>query len=1287
MRGLFGIAVAMTLAASLAAAQPAVVDTRAERMVHRVIDGEPVTHLYGDVLIVRDSLTVAADSALFYEDTEEYDFFGHVRATRGEAVLTCAAAFYNDRTRDADFEGDVRLVDADRIATSRRAEMRREGDMFLLIRDARVVSPDYVVHADSIASYEESDTGEAWGNVILVEPGAASVVKGGHATFDRGGGRMTVDREPLLESRDQGADPLLAEARVMDFLRDLDRVVMVDSVRIRQGKSVAVADTARIFGRERMRLTGGPPVMDDGEGGTFSASAVEYWYEDGKMKRVRLEGDASVVDTEPAELAAQYRGLPDTDTLTGDTITVDMDDGEPVRSLVVGGARSVYVPAEAAKEVAYNDVSGDTIVLGFKDRRIRQVDVRGTMKGTYSFVRLDEVEEAAEEAVAALDSLLAARPDSLMAAMIPDSLSLDPELVRSGLAEMDPAMGLVLLGALAEGGFAAGDSAVAEAAGRILALGAADTTGGDGLDFSSLRETVEYSGDMGIFQLGKRQIAIRGDGQLVYGTLDLKAGDIRMDTESRELYAEEQPLLVDGAQKIAGVDMAYDFGNRTGAVRDGATTMDEYFYVGRHIKRFGDGDLKIRGGRMTSCNLSKPHYHFWADRMKIQLDDKVVAAPIVMKIGEVPLVALPFYFKNLETGRRSGIHFPTFDSGWGSRTGRYIRNWGYYWATNDYTDFSFLGDYNERRQLTWQINNRYVLRDAFNGSVRYSRRTTLGNGPQTKEWQLQWRHDQPQLLDDYRFSADLKMSSSTVEREDLLGDYTQVVNPRRISNVSIGRNWENLSGSLAFKREEIVNAGDENILTNNLVSTQHFPQLSVSFKSRALMPPLRGGRKGSFLGNVLRNTYLSHNYRASSTRTEKETTSLRKDNASGNLSLSIKPPRLWIFNVSTGVSAGFNWQRDEGSGDFFQVVEGDTVLSDATQFVEESAKSLGMNSSASTTLYGLFYPRIGSLRGMRHTMKFSMSHSWRPEIGGTQTADQRFGFTLGNRIDLKFADDGEASADSTESFRKLDGVVDWNLSTSYDPDLDRDDRWSTIQSTFRFKPGSSRNAQITVNSSIDPYEMRVTSTRFNYNLGVSGRIDTGGEIVVPEPETNEAIAALAELDSLDQETDPDADPFGDGEWEDEDEEWLDDGFEDSERDLYDPALQFTQDSDEGGRDETEGGRYIPWRASGGLRFSRNHLTDDTTARLTLSASATLTRTWKATWRSGYDLNTGLVSQQSWSLEKDLHCWSLRFQRTVSSVDSQFGFVVRLKAIPDIKVTKGREDLVGGGMGSTGGGFF
>ena len=44
--------------------------------------------------------------------------------------------------------------------------------------------------------------------------------------------------------------------------------------------------------------------------------------------------------------------------------------------------------------------------------------------------------------------------------------------------------------------------------------------------------------------------------------------------------------------------------------------------------------------------------------------------------------------------------------------------------------------------------------------------------------------------------------------------------------------------------------------------------------------------------------------------------------------------------------------------------------------------------------------------------------------------------------------------------------------------------------------------------------------------------------------------------------------------------------------------------------------------------------------------------------------------------RDLHCWRLEFTRTINRNNSEFGFRFFLKAIPELKLTRGREDLLG-----------
>ncbi len=1253
---------------------PAATRTRAVRLVDRVEGGRTVTHLTGGVLIERDSLTVASDSALFYRDEQRYDFFGGVRLTRGRAVLTCDEATYDGGLRAADFRGRVQLVDGDVTATSTRGELRDDGALLRLIGDARLVDPGYVVFGDTIVRRDDGGRGEATGAVRIVDPGKQSLVTGGRAVFDRADSVVVVDRAPHLTTREQGGDPLDADARVMTFHRAENRVVMVGEVAIRQGRTRAHADTAHVQGREHVLLRGSPRV-EDGDGSTMTADGIEFFYRDGELERVHLAGTALVQDEGPAALAEQYRGLPARNELTGDVVDIHFEDGEPYTSVVVGKARSIYVPEADREEIACNDVAGDTILLAFRDRKVERVDVRGSMSGRYDFVRLTELDDLAGRATAVLDSLAPGGLDSLLAAL-PDSL-------RAG-ASADSLLAAALAAAAGRGGMTALAAALGDSTGgaalvaRALASAASDTLadGRRSLDFAAASEKVEYSGRTALFDLGRKRIAIAGDSRMLYGSMDLKAGRIRLDLADRELYAAENPLLVDGGQKMAGDDMGYDFEHRTGAVLSGATAMDEFYYVGDEIKRFDDGTLKIRSGRMTSCDLAEPHYHFWADKMKVRPGDKMAAKPIVLKIGRVPIFALPFYFKSLESGRRSGILFPSFNFGWSQRTGRYIRDWGYYWATSDYTDFTFRGDYNERREFTWQLKNQYVKRYAFGGEANYSRRLSLGGEPRTREWQFQWTHRQDKLFDAYQFQTSVDMSSRTISREDLLNDVGAVdqISGQQTSTARISRNWSFVSASLNFKRDEYVNREDGDLGTNNLVASQAFPSLSLNFKSTSLLPQLRTGQRGSLLGDVLRSTYLRNSWSFNSQTRTNETTDNVVHAASGSASLDFKQQRLLFFTASTGVSASHRWNRTTTDGTLytFDEVDSNYVAREVRERSEETSSSLSINSSLNTTLYGVLRPRFGGLSAVRHTLRLGIGHQLVPAIPGHQGRSESFSLSLGNRFDVKLR--GAAAGDSIAPDRKLDGVLDWGLSGGYSPAAAPGHRWGVVNSSLTVKPGEAAAFKITVNQTFDTATRRVTSTRFTYGYGFSGRVDTGGRVAAVAAVKSRAIDRLgaaadsAAVELVDEEWEPgDGPPPDDGDFP---------GF---------GQLGAGEGGDEG-RDPTEGGRFLPWRVNSSLSYSRYHLTDRMDARLGLNANLTVTRNWDLAWRGTYDLETGTLTNQSWNLVRDLHCWEMRFSRTVNAVDSQFGFIISLKAIPDVKVTRGKSDLVGG-YGQMTGGIF
>jgi lipopolysaccharide assembly outer membrane protein LptD (OstA) len=1215
----------------------------ADSFVDRVVDGERVSYGYGNVVIDRDSLVALCDTAVYYRDRGFYELHGHVQLTQAGGVLNCRRAVYSLDGGTGDFFGDVRVQEGEMTATGRLGESRAEGRFLRMMGDALLVMPEYSVLADTVFRDRLTGEGEAFGNVRIMEPGANSLVTGEHARFEAAGQVAIIDSNPHLTSRGQGGGPLTSSSRVMHFYREEDRVVMIDSVRIHHDRTDAKADTAIAYGRERLVLRGSPEVDMGGQSVMFG-DQIEFFYQDGELRRMILVGAARMEDAAPDSLAALYGGLPAMDVLAGDSITVDFEDDQVHRSVVVGSAHSIYTPLDLDGEVATNDVLGDTIVIDFRQGKVSRVNVNGEMSGTYRFAKIADMTRREGRRLADADSVAAAMVESAA-----DSLT-ETTIDSMVVAIADTAF------------FAAPDTSSVPAlpAGRL---------------FQNASQDVVYSGGALDFKMRDRAIDISRNGVLVFGTMKLSADHIKLDTDERELYAEGSPLVED-SDVIAGEQMGYNFGHKTGAVASGVTAFDDYYYSGDEIRRYPDTTMKICSGKMTSCDLEKPHYHFWSEKMKIRMKDKIVAAPIVLRVGEVPIFALPFFFRNLKEGRRSGILFPSFDFGFSSREGRYIRDFGYYWATNDYTDILFEGDYNERKDLAYRISNRYVKRYTMRGGVDFSRKVGLGNN-NLREWQLRWNHSQPELLDDYKFTADVKLASQSLSSDDLAGSVRRDIIPgQRVSKFSISRGFSFGSMNLNARRDERANVADDYAWTDTLLSTTTLPGLSVNFNKFTLAPQLRAGQKGSLLGDLLRNTHFDHDYTYQADRTAYEMTTIKKYSASGKWSLSVIPPKVGIFSFKFSANASQAWRRDSTEGQEW-IAATDTTdgyLQDVSEWEEETTPAASFGAGLGTKLYGVMPVPVGKLRAIRHTV--SMDTGWRQRVGlNGKPPSSSFSLSMTNRLDAKYV---SATSDTSEVEKKLDGFFDWSLNTSYDPQADDGERWSDISSRMTIKPGQNQYLKLTVTNVIDPVKLALKSTNFNYRLSMNfkGRLDVGEIGELEEAQRNTAIDRLgdsarpADADSVvaeDEWGEPGDDQFGQ-----EDDSYGDE--EGSFNDFYNRPDRQQKGDD---KDKTEGGRYLPFELRPSVNYGYNSKTESRhKATGQLTATANLTRNWDFRYTTSFDLVTSTATRQQFSLNRDLHCWRLEFNRTVSAVDSQFGFRIYLKAIPALKYTRGREDSMG-----------
>ena len=170
--------------------------------------------------------------------------------------------------------------------------------------------------------------------------------------------------------------------------------------------------------------------------------------------------------------------------------------------------------------------------------------------------------------------------------------------------------------------------------------------------------------------------------------------------------------------------------------------------------------------------------------------------------------------------------------------------------------------------------------------------------------------------------------------------------------------------------------------------------------------------------------------------------------------------------MSFSANGGQNWSRQTTDGRRFVVDTDSTGHYETLDEWEESTRpNLSFGANVGTTLYGLFPVKLGRLQAIRHTLRAGCGWSLRPGLGSKQSHSTSYSFTLDNRFDVKYL---SSEGDSTLTEKKLDGLVDWSLSTSYNPKAEPDNRWSDISSGLTIKPGQASYLRLKVSNSIDP---------------------------------------------------------------------------------------------------------------------------------------------------------------------------------------------------------------------------
>ena len=670
------------------------------------------------------------------------------------------------------------------------------------------------------------------------------------------------------------------------------------------------------------------------------------------------------------------------------------------------------------------------------------------------------------------------------------------------------------------------------------------------------QEKVDYKGRRVEFDTNRQQSKMFGEANIYQEGMDLTAAQINIDWNSNILEAFDknpfnddeylQPTLVEnGREPVSGKSMIYNIKDRRGKVLAGSTKVQNNMYMGKQITTVTDSTFYIEDCIFTSCDPSK--FYLGSKQVKIIYGDKVIAKPLNIVIGGVPIFGIPMaIFPHTNKERRSGWIMPSFGSS--ENRGNYLDGLGYYFAPNDYFGSENSLIFADRQGIILKSKNQYKNRYKFSGNFNFEVRKHLNSNEQDiaklnesnkTDFSLNWNHNQI-LRKDQSFRSNVSYYSNGEYNRETSIDPLKRLNQQAISNATYSKRWKNKNLSLSVNVSNKQDLMSKNKVNSNSIFYQNPTSLNSTItENNSTLPSInfRIGRKNLFKNS--NNLFLSgvqwnyssrilnnskNFYRAEEIMDDESITYQWEKNENGDVITSNEANTMFKNNFSINapftlfdyiaVNPNININSDFVSR-FRQVslnADDEVEFNEIEKFKNRTTGNLSL--SMTTKIYGILPIRIGNISSVRHVMTPSITYSYSPNylnnnsyfqefneeyydyfsgslIGSTpRNSNKKINFSLGNVFQAKYSD-----GDKEEKIN----LFSWKINTGYNLNSE-EFKLSNLNSSIRSNLKNGTNIDLNLTHDFYEYDSennirldklntmpRLTGIRLSTNFTLKGK--------------------------------------------------------------------------------------------------------------------------------------------------------------------------------------------------------
>ena len=789
------------------------------------------------------------------------------------------------------------------------------------------------------------------------------------------------------------------------------------------------------------------------------------------------------------------------------------------------------------------------------------------------------------------------------------------------------------------------------------------------LNDSSITDIILYSSNDSIFNdIKERKVHLYGNAKVEMGDIKLSAGYILIDLNANEIQASyrydkdsnkiELPTFTDGQEVITCLRMRYNTKTEKGYLEELAIKQDEFYFHMGEAKRYPNDEIHLKNGRLTTCDLEEPHYHFRLSKAVMIPDKRIVTGPMNLWVKGIPTpLGLPFAIIPQQKERTHGLLFPEFIPI--SQYGFGVQNLGYYFPINDRLQTSAYINLYSRG--SWGLRNDldYSKRYAFSGKISVGfqqfRQGFPFNTAQNKV-SIIWSHRKEAKSNPYwSFSSNVNFISDNKTKNNLDPINPQYFNNSFNSDINLNRSFPGKPVTMGMKISLRQNSIAKNIsLTSPIFNanvTRIFP-----FKNMVKNPSKEWQKTISRIGLSYSMESQNKSTFNDSLLTVFDFRGIGNEFMNGVNQGVVLQTTSGFFKNSVKITPSISYGNKIN---FQQIQKNYNSISNGTE-IDTLAKfgmahEFSMNINLTTVLYS-YYRLVGKNKPLiRHLMTPSIGYRFVPLLNPLTTANaganqslisyskyERSIYNVGNSSKSSFLTFGinnslelkvKSDKDTVTGYRKIRLIDQFSITGNYDFNKDSM-KLSNIQLNLRISPFSWLN--MVANSGFSPYSWSTLSGKTQGTYAIKAGQSLGR--FLSNNVTTTLTLASKKSRKIIEETKETVKT-----------NWNSDYNQFS---LHpEQAIYFN----------------IPWKINLSHVYSINANTSKTTLQndnflfvqtIVMNGDISFTKRWNLSSNINFDIQTKQLTNINISLNRNLHCWALSFYWTPIGGNKSFLLSIR-----------------------------